>query len=118
MFELPAGVVARFLEWAGDGGGYETEDQSSELVSGRKPVGVLLGAGAGVSSHRADLNELRVARSLAVSIGGRAGKPLETSSGNARAASQRNRSTWLANRVAGRSSTLATERGQCARRCG
>src|SRR5437867_3371249 len=81
MLELPAGIVAGLVQFARAGSSPEAPEQSAKLVSGCKSAGELLGAGAGLSSHCPDLDELRAARSVAPGAGGRAGKPLASASG-------------------------------------
>src|SRR5204863_101527 len=60
----------------GDGSGDEAEEESAKLVFRCELAGVVLGARAGLSSHRADHDELRAARGAAVGLAGRAGKSL------------------------------------------
>ena len=59
MFKLSTWLVAGFAWSARDGSGDEAAEKSAELVSRCELAGVVLGAGAGLSSYRADHDELR-----------------------------------------------------------
>src|SRR4051812_43652998 len=66
MFERTDGLIARFAEPARDGSCDQAQKESSKLVSRREYARELLGTGTRLSSYRADLDELRAARSVAV----------------------------------------------------
>src|SRR5947207_5468903 len=76
MLALSAWKCAGVMRRACDGNCRKTKGESPELVPGRESAGLLLGSGSRVSSHRADLDELRAARSLAAGVGGRIGESL------------------------------------------
>src|SRR6266516_4235429 len=78
MLDLSARTRAGVTRRARDGNCRKTKGESPELVPGRESAGILLGSGSRLSSHRADLDELRVARSVAAGVGGRIGESLSS----------------------------------------
>src|SRR5689334_18626351 len=74
MSELPARLGAGLAQSARDGRRDEAENESAELVSRRESAGELLGTGTRLPSHRTDLDELRAARGIAISVGRRIGE--------------------------------------------
>src|SRR5439155_22651700 len=76
MLELSARTRAGVTRRARDGNCRKTKGESPELVPRRQAAGLLLGSGSRVSSHRADLDVLRAARSLAAGAGAWIGESL------------------------------------------
>src|ERR1041385_2315840 len=114
MSELSARSLARVAESARDGGRDEAEEKSQELVSRREPARVVLGTGARVSSHRTHLDELRAARGAAFGVGGGIGKTFSAPPRESRVVEEGIEGTRREHRVTGRTSALATERGDSA----
>src|ERR1700739_2938412 len=78
MPALSAWALAGVAEPSCSRGRVHTEIKGSELVPGRQFAFILLGPGTGLPSHRADYNELRLARSAPPGVAGRFGKTMGT----------------------------------------
>src|SRR5438874_263193 len=111
MPELPAGFVAGFVGAARDGSGNEAAEKSAELVSRREPARVVLGPGAGVSSHGADHDELRDPRSAPAGAAGRAGESVASASAKSSVVAGWAEEARAWDRFAGGTSIMAIERG-------
>src|SRR5258706_1157669 len=110
MPELPTRPVAGIPEPARNGSGDQTEEKGAELVPRRKPPRLLLGAGTGLSSYRADFDELRDSRGASPSPCGRSGKSLAPARAKSSFIETGVERTRTENRFPGGPSIVATQR--------